>query len=62
MGHVRIYHGNQLSWAAWAAMAGRVNDWINHYIRRGSKIDKSIVIRWAYIKELAVRNTGERGE
>ena len=43
-------------------MAGRVSDWINHHIQRGSKIDKPMVGRWAYIKELATTNTRGRGE
>ena len=33
-------------------MARRVSDWVNHHIWRGGKIDKSVVIRQAYIKEL----------
>ena len=55
MGHVQIYHGNWLFWAVQPAMAGRVSDQISHHVWRG-KIDKSIAIRWAYVKELAVRN------
>ena len=61
MGHVQIYHGNQLSWAVQPTVAGRVSDWINHHVWRGGKIGKSIVGRWAYIKKLAMMNTRGRG-
>ena len=27
---------------------------------RGDEIDKSVVVRWAYVKELAMTNTRER--
>ena len=57
MGHVWIYHGNQLSWVVQPTVAGRVSDQINYHIWRGGKMDKSIVVRWAYVKELAVTNT-----
>ena len=40
--------------------AGRVGDWINHHIRKGGEIGKSVIVRWAYVKELAVTNTRER--
>ena len=42
-------------------MAGGVSDQINHHVWRGDRIDKFVVIRWAYIKELATMNTRERG-
>ena len=57
---VWINHGNWLSWAVWPTVARRVSDQINHYIWGGSGIDKSMVVRWAYIKELAVTNTREK--
>ena len=41
--------------------AGRVGDWINHHIRKGGEIGKSVIVGWAYVKELAVTNTRERG-
>ena len=48
-------------------MAGRVSDRINHHVRRGSEIvksvmGKSVVGEWAYVKELATMNTREGGE
>ena len=63
--HVRIYHGNQLSWAVRPTVAGRVSDQINHHIRRGGKkvsLYESVVSEWAYVKELATMNTREGGE
>ena len=62
MGHVQIYHGNWQPWVVQPAEAGRVGDQIKYYVQRGDRIDKSIVIRWTYVKELAMMNTGERGE
>ena len=61
MDHVQINHGNWPSWAVQPAMAGRVSDWINHHIWRGSEVDRSVVVRWAYVKELATTNIRERG-
>ena len=38
-------------------MARRVSDWIKPLsMERGGEMDKSVVVRWAYIKELAVTN------
>ena len=66
MGHVRIYHGNQLSWVVQPAVAGRVSDQINHRVWRGGEKwispHESVVGKWACIKELAVTNTRGRGE
>ena len=42
-------------------MARRVSDQINHHVQRGDRIDKFVVIRWTYVKELATMNTRERG-
>ena len=60
-GHVQINHGNWLFWVVWLTVAGRVSDWINYHVWRRGKMDKSIVVRWAYVKELAMMTTRERG-
>ena len=44
MDHVQIYHGNRLSWAVRPAVARRVSDWVNHHVRKGREINKSV---WA---------------